>query len=324
MRLDEGLRALRVDDRPQRDAQGALYRALGVWRAQPEIRALDAQLAGFAGGGPLEDYPLLAACFEAGDAAATLVDRFVRATVAALGVAPLGQVPLRHFADGTHSTLLLARSGATTLALAAVDGAGFARRRAAESVSFPPNRSWEHVLGGAARAELIERPGAGAPPTRLERRALALGAGSVLGRDSSRQALLLRSVEGRLVTLRLQRRFPGSEVCREYRLSDGALVHQAAGSARDSRLELAAATLARMGRAEAAPMLAAMAQEQGSAGLRWQVLRECLALDSEVGFRALAAIAADAGDELAAPAGALRAQLIERHPVLGELAPCPA
>lgn len=324
MRLDPGLRALRADDRPQRDAQGALYRKVGAWRETAEMRALEAELADFAGGGPLEDFALLSACFDPeGGAAATLVGRFVSAVVAALAEAPLGQVPLRHFTDGTHSTLLLGRSGAVTLALAAVDGAGLARRPAPGAVSFPPNQSWEHILAGTARAELVDAPGMGPGPAPLERRPIVLEAGTVLMRDSRRRALLLHEVRGRLVTLRLQRRLPGSEVCREHRLADGALVHQSAGSARDSRLELAASMLARMGRADAAPLLAAMAQEDGSPGLRWQVLRECLALDTREGFAALAAIAAAPGDPLAVPAGALRAQLIECHPVLGELEPCP-
>lgn len=319
------MRALRANDRPQRDAQNVLYRALGEWRASGEMRALEAELAGFAKGGRLEDYPILAACFDpADDAAITLVGRLVGTIAAGLGEAPLGQVPLRHFTDGTHSTLLLARSGATTLALTVVDGAGLSRQAAAESVSYPPNHSWEHVLAGAARAELIDCLAADDRPVQLERRSLTLGAGSVLARDSSRRALLLHDVTGRLVTLRLQRRHPGDAVCREHRLADGVLVHQAAGSARDSRIELAASVLGRMGRAEAAPLLAAMAQEEGSPGLRWQVLRECLALDTAAGFAALSAIAASSHDVLAVPAGALRAQLIERHPELKELAPCPA
>lgn len=323
------MRALRADDRPQRDAQDVLYRALADWRGSGEVRTLAAELARFAQGGKLEDFPVLAACFEsADDAAPTLIGRFIATFAGALGEAPLGQMPLRHFTDGVHSTLLLARSGGTTLALTAVDGLGLARRAAAESVSYPPNHSWEHVLAGAARAELVDchvrTENNGDGPARLERRSLTLGAGTVMARDSIRRALLLHAVDGRLVTLRLQRRHPGSAVCREHRLADGALVHQAAGSAQDSRLELAASLLGRMGRTDAAPLLAAMVQEEGSPGLRWQVLRECLALDTAVGFAVLSEIAARPEDELAVPAGALRAQLVERHPVLSELAPCPA
>ena len=49
--------------------------------------------------------------------------------------------------------------------------------------------------------------------------------------------------------------------------------------------------------------------------LRW-IDRECLALDTAAGFRALATLARLADDPLACPAGALRAQLVEAHPQL--------
>jgi hypothetical protein len=85
------------------------------------------------------------------------------------------------------------------------------------------------------------------------------------------------------------------------------------------------AVLGRMGRADAAPALAEMARD-GCEHVRWQAVRECLALDTAEGFRTLAAIARDPADSLAAQAGTLRAQLLEAHPQLAilEERPCPA
>ncbi len=111
---------------------------------------------------------------------------------------------------------------------------------------------------------------------------------------------------------------------REFGLADAKLVHQAAGNVRDSRVEMVMALLGRMGRADAAPLLADIAREPGSAALRWQALRECLALETLTGFTALSAIARSPGDELAPAAGALRAQLVEAHPQLKEIEACPA
>jgi hypothetical protein len=102
------------------------------------------------------------------------------------------------------------------------------------------------------------------------------------------------------------------------------LLHQAAGSPRDSRLELTAALLGRMGRSDAAPMLAAMAEERVSAHLRWQALRECLGLDSAAGFATLTLLAGRDDDPLAGPAAALRSQLLETYPQLAGISPCPA
>lgn len=83
--------------------------------------------------------------------------------------------------------------------------------------------------------------------------------------------------------------------------------------------------LARMRRQDAAPAMAEIARGQGSDHLRWQALRNCLALDTAQGFSALTAIAANPADALARPAGALRAQLLEAHPQLTglEADPCP-
>jgi hypothetical protein len=62
---------------------------------------------------------------------------------------------------------------------------------------------------------------------------------------------------------------------------------------------------------------------RGSAHLRWQAVRECLALDTARGFALLSRIAADPADDLSTSAGALRAQLVETYPQL-ESGPCPA
>ena len=130
----------------------------------------------------------------------------------------------------------------------------------------------------------------------------------------------LESVEGCIVSLRLQRRLPEAGPTREYALSDGVLVHQAAGTPQDSRTELMMALLGRMGRPDAAPVMAAIAREPGGMAVRWQALRECLSLDTAAGFAALCEVARGEEDELAPAAGALRSQLIESYPQLKEFA----
>ena len=115
-------------------------------------------------------------------------------------------------------------------------------------------------------------------------------------------------------------------------LERGKLIHRAAASPAQSRYELMIALLGRMGRADAAPLLASMALGPDPAPLRWQALRECLGLDTATGFAALSQLARRAGDPLAAPAGALRAQLRESYPQLAQIEaleeaeniPCPA
>lgn len=325
MHIRPELAALRCDDAPQRQAQARLIAVVDGWRATPPVAAAAAELAHFASGASLGDLPLLSALFTAGDPSAQqFTGTLVGLLVAELGDDPLGQVPLRHFSDGLLASLVLARQGGAALVLQAIDGTALARKPAPLAVSFAATETWEHILAGSATVERVRIAQALPDRAELHREPLELAAGTVARRFCAGEAQLLRRVPGIMVTLKLQRALDPSEPSREYRLADGVLIHRAAGSPRESRLELTAALLGRMGRSDAAPLLAAMAEEHGGTGLRWQALRECLGLDSALGFTTLQTIAQRAGDPLAAPAGALAAQLLEQYPELAGGARCPA
>ena len=324
MKIRPELQALRSDVTPQRHAQQLLKAQLEAWQAGAPAGLAEAELARLANGAHLEDLLLLAALFTPDDPSANqFVAALVRNLCAALAEAPLGMVPLRHFTDDALASVMLARAGFATLSLQAFDGIGMVRRPRPVSVSFSPSESWEQVLAGSAPADLIHCRQTSPDRADLEIEPIELSRGTLLIRSNRDTALSIGKFKGCLVTLRLQRRSAIGGVTREYQLADGALVHQAAGTPRESRLELTAALLGRMGRADAAPLLASMAQEEGGAGLRWQSLRECLGLDSAEGFRTLCGIARDAADPLFVPAGALRKQLLETHPQLAEVDLCP-
>jgi hypothetical protein len=80
------------------------------------------------------------------------------------------------------------------------------------------------------------------------------------------------------------------------------------------------AALGRMGRADAAPLMAEIALGDGADALRWQALRECLALDTLTGFATLSNIAGNAADALSRPAKGLRSQIVSAYPQLAEVA----
>lgn len=319
------LKALRADDSPQRQIQQRLVAQSNDWRQQGAGAQIEAELLSLASGVALDELPALAALFKPDEPdAVDLVGGVNSWLLGELAAAPLGQVPLRHQCDRALATLVLARCHGASLALQAIDGAGLALKPSAQSVSFAANEHWERVLAGSALVDQVRitahRPGG----VELERASMRLTEGMIVHRQGREAAQIYTRVPGILVLLKLQR-FDGSGApsC-EYALDDGRLLHQAAGSQRDSRLELTAALLGRMGRADAAPLLAAMAEEAGSPHLRWQALRECLGLDSGTGFAALTVLARRTDDPLAAPAGARRAQLLEAYPQLAGVAGCPA
>jgi hypothetical protein len=303
--------ALREDDTPQRQAQLHLAEVFDRWlEGQGDVLA---DLPRLARRGELADAPALARLFAPGEGA-QFAQGLISAMVRGLTEAPLGHVPARHFTDGVTSTLLLGRSGPVTLALAAVDGAGWAQRPVPTTVSYTPTRHWDVVLAGHGQGDLVSPDG---------RHALSLAPGVPYYRDGMSQAFHLRRVEGCLVWLRLQWRDPSGAPTRVHDLAGGALVRQAAGTMRESRQMVMLSLLGRMGHVQAAPIMAAMAREEGPADLRWNALREAMGLDTALGFAALAAMADDAGDPLQGPARAWRDRLLIDHPQLERLMPCP-
>ncbi len=318
MRIDPEIAAMRRDPSRQRRVQAAMIAAARGWHAAPQMAAIDADLARFAGGVPLEACPALAALFAPGDAGGAFCAELCRWMSEMLAREPWGQPALRHGFDGTTATLLLARVGRAHLILQTREPGSWDY----DSAAFSDSIRYETVLAGSAEAKRVRLCGK-APPTREP---FALDPGTRLALDLSDEALQIERVERRLVSLRLQRFAAQPRPTREYALDSGTLCQQAAGDMRTSRQEMALALLGRMGRAEAAPEMAALACEPGDPSLRWQALRECLALDSKTGFATLCAVAREADDTLAAPAGALRAQLIEAHPELRQLEDqvCPA
>lgn len=328
MRIDPALRALRSDDAPQRHAQDLMAAAADRWRADPAVSELTAAAKAYGKGDPLAQCgPLFALFAKSGDAAG-LANRFISHFLPVLAEAPLGQVPARYGMNGSVMTLQLARYGRVSLTLVAFDGQALNRRPAAQSVTFADSERHEAILAGSGEARII-RTVAGPPDhAALDIAPQMLQPDVRLSLDLQREALLVDAVRGRLITLRLNRFSENPAPAREYALADGKLVHQAAGDLGESCRELMLGLLGRMGRKDAAPVMAQMAAK-GSNNLRWQALRECLALDSAAGFTALCAIARDPADPLAPPAGALRAQLLDAHLVLAQFEPaeteiCPA
>lgn len=319
------LQALRSNDAPQRAAQKNLHLIIEAWRTKDAGAQAEAELARFHQGQALSELPLLSVLFcPDGNDWRAFLDKLLQPLLNQIAEEPLGQSPLRFSIGDGFTSIVLARCGTSALTLQHVDGAALLRRPQAKTASFLPAVTWERVLVGTADATHVHVDQMLADRATLTCTDMRLAEGDVHVRSGKDEALILRSVPTSLVQLRLQRRNSTCEPVREYSLDDGRLLHQSAGTPRESRLDLTATLLGRMKRRDAAPMLAAMAEEQGADALRWQALRECLGLDSAIGFRTLCALADRAGDPLHRPATALRAKLLEIHPELNGVCPCPA
>lgn len=293
-----------------------------AWRAEPGAAQLMEQLGQFGAGAPLEACPALEAVFTGGGEGERLMALLSRHYCAALTDNPIGHPPFRHGFNGTAGTLLLARSGRAQLMIQS--------REPGESnnasYKFSDAERFDAVLAGEGEARIVRSRRAGEGAMQFDIEQLPLRGGERLALDLQSEALAVDSVRRRLVILRLIRTSAEPQPGREYDAASGELLMQSAGSIATSRQEAIIALLGRMGRRDAAPEMARTALDDGDASLRWQALRECLALDSEEGFCALAQLARRADDPLADSAGALRAQLLETHPQLAQVEAdqCPA
>lgn len=322
MRIDPAIAALRADRTLQQQAQAAMGATCAEWRADPAVAPVIEDIDRFGDGAPLEACPALEAVFTGGQAAAaSLADALVRHHLPVLAERPFAHPALRHSHSGALSTLLLARAGRACLTINARDPGRFDYDLAGYSDAV----RHEAVLAGRAEARIVRchRQPDGTP--HLFHEELTLTAGDVVSLDLNSETLQILATPIRTVTLRLQRAAADPAPAREHALSDGRLLRQASGSIRSSRQEMMVALLGRMGRVEAAPLLSDMACEPADPSLRWQALRESLALDTAAGFAALVQVSRRADDPLAPAAGALRAKLVEAHPQLLDLeGTCPA
>ena len=308
MRVDPAIAALRHDRTPLLQAQAAMFAAREAWRGRPRVAPVLAEVEQFGRGIGLSACPALAALFVGGVEAAGFADDFCAVFTGALTRESSGQLPFRHAFDGVVSTLLLARAGTARLTLVAQEPGEYATT----SALFSEAERHDAVIAGAAVARLTTHGPNGA----YQHERVRLSAPSRLTLDLQRQTLFVEAVERPLVTLRLHRTAPLPGPVREHSLADGALLQLSAGEMRQSRHEMMLAVLGRMRRRAAAPVMAELACEDGPDTLRWEALRQALALDTAGGFAALSRIACSATDPLAPPAAALRAQLVEVHPEL--------
>lgn len=313
MELRGPLASLRQDHIEWERGQQALSRALAAWRAEPVVAPVLAAMKRFGAGAALERCGALALLFDPASGRALAFSRsLVDAGLAALDGNPLGQLPLSHGSRDAAPLLVLAQSGSARLTLSAYDGAALALLPAARTARFRPVENWAMVLVGSCKGDRALRDDEGGLSTEL----CAFTAGDLHYRHGPNEAVEVRSVDGSMAVLQLERQLDEHEPVREYALADGALVHQASASKDDSRAELAMALLGRMNRIDAVPQMARAALGGGGDAMRWQALREVIVLDALAGMELLAQVAADPEDSLGVQAGALLEQLLASRPDL--------
>lgn len=315
MQVHPHIAALRSDRAPQRAAQAAIHDAREDWAREPGASELLAELEAYGRGAPFESCPMLEAVFTGQGEAERLMDALSRHYCTAMAANPIGHPPFRNGFDGMASSILLARSERAQLMLQArepgdMHNAGHV---------FSDATRFDAVLAGEAEARIVRKVSEQDGQACFAEEKVSLRSCQRYAFDLSSEALVIDKVARRLVVLRLMRVDDEPQPGREYCATSGRMLHQSAATIAISRQETIVALLGRMGRTDAAPAIADLARSSGDMSLRWQAVREALALDSATGFALLGEIARTADDPLAHQAGALRAQLLETYPELARL-----
>lgn len=323
MRIDPVIAALRSDPAPQRQAQAAMDAARCAWTDHAAVRLPLAQLAAYGKGDALAELPALSALMHDAASASAFVCGLTDIFGAVLRANPLGLAPFRHQTSDGLVTLELSRVGRAALSLMVYRPVV---KPGPQAVCLTSGDRHEICLRGEAQAVTVTATALSYQSAELVSAPVTIRRGWSAVFDNSRQGKLVTAVSRPLVILRLQRDLLQPRPAREYRLADGAMIHESAADRSDSRRELALALLGSMGRKDALPVIADAAR-CGPDHVRWEAVRQGLALDSDAGFAVLSDIARNPADPLAAAAAALQAQLIETYPHFRhsrERAPCHA
>ncbi len=297
-------------------AQPLTDAALAAWRAGADVTALQAALARHDAGAALAELPDLAQLLSEAEPARALVEGFVAPLIAALRTEPLAQLPLGHSTTSGMARLRLASHGRTALTLAA-----HAPRARAVPVTavFDDGAAHEIILRGEGRA-LMHRLERG----KLTSSEIALTPGTRLARHGADDARQIIAVFQPLLVLQLSREAAEPLPSREIALADGRLMTTISGCKHTSQQLMALGVLGALRYGPAVAAMADVARDCSAArDLRWEALRQCLALDAAKGLAVLAALAGNADDALHIPAAALQQQLLASRPELATFIPEP-
>ena len=313
MRIDDHIAALRDDPVSQRLAQQQLDQAKADWLGQPQVAGLADELEQYSRGQSLAQLHGLQEVMTSHEAASAMVENWQAHFVQAVRENPLGHVPLKHNYAAGFATLRLFEAGPVTLSLVTYEQVD--RQVQPQVAAFSEREQYEIVIAGRAQGLLYTRPDEDGLAAGVDVASQRLRSGSTIALESDRCSRQITDVRGRLLLLQLGRAAAEPGPVKEIRISDGMIVHQSSGTKRESQISMAMAVLTELGREDAAPACASLAQS-GPDYLRWDALRHTLALDPVRGFCLLGPMANDSDDELAQPARELRDQLAAAHPQL--------
>lgn len=322
MRIDPALKSLRGDQAAQRRATEAMENGLLEWRSLPLVAEIQGDLHNFAQGDEVANLPSLTRLFGSTSQSREFVSTWTKRFLDLLRDEPLGVVPFSPSSGSGVTSLQLMASGDAAITLLTYVEANTPQEETPAIASFADRELHEVAIAGEAQACEYRRDDASGS---ISCEDFTWRPGEARVTRGISQARQIHSVSGSFSLLQLSRTLPNAVPTCEYRIADGALLYRSSGEKWTSQTEMALAVLGQMERPDALPEILSLVL-RGPAQLRWEALRQAIALDATAGFEALTTIAADPADELRAQASELRRSLMRRFPQLNQIGaePCPA
>lgn len=308
MQIHPAIERLRGNPAPQPHTDAVLAK----WRSLPEVADVIAALARFDAGADLIAVPPLARITSDHGAALAFVNAFIGPLLTALRAEPLAQLPVGHSTAPGLARVRLATHGRSALTLLAL-----ARRddRGAPSVLFEDCIVHEIVLAGQAQALLHRRNGAP-----LTSAAITLCPGTTLSRSGPEDARQITAIGCPLLMLQLTQEPADPAPSQEIAVADGAVIKTISGCKATSQQIMALGVLGALGHRQGlADMQRLVLDRKVLRDVRWEALRQMLALDARCGLAVLRDVAERGDDPLGPPAARLQRQLAETRPDLAPL-----
>lgn len=319
MNIHPNIAALRSDVTAQRRIAGRMTRVKTRWVSDDAVQALEQDLQRYGAGEDLGGCLSLQRLVTDQCAASDFAMVWTGAFIPALREEPLGNAPFRYRCSAGFSSIQLLQSGGAALSLVAYEPKPDSQVRMPSSALFSDREAAEIVLSGSGTGAYhclsnTEQGGSVAIITSE----LRLRPGTRISLDGPSQARQIVSADRAMVVLQLSRLPVKPAPSREYRLADGALLRRICGDKAASQRLMALSVLGALRSGHDALQHSALDQSEEDE-VRWEAVRQLLALDTARGFAVLGIIADEDRDALVRPAKLLLEQLMVNQPALARM-----
>ena len=306
---------LRGDRAAQHRSRSRMQAAVMQWQNSAIATALSDALQRYSGGADLKDCHALFQAMHDVSAARTFIDTWQKSFASALKDEPLAEMPFRNRVQGSIATIQLLCQDTATLSLCAVPRGETLSGQ--DTILFSGRETSELIVDGSATGTL-HRLSEASDTANLTNSGAAWQAGDTIQSTPTSGRSILH-VEHSLLILQASRSPNCPQAAREFNVRDGRHSRSASGDEWVSRKFMALGVLGALRRNSAADEMGHVALDASlDRDLRWEAVRQLLALDTGTGMRLLGELRTKIQDPLCEPAANLASQLVTNHPQLAQ------